>query len=403
MTIRKPTATHPFAPGLLLATVLLLAGCGERGDVGIFASIEREEKVEKANLPEVSTAGSMIYHQDTDRYYVALGRLYERGRDDTDWDEVDFPSDYDDGHTLDIVALDEDGDDEDEDISGTETVYVAMFDTDSTKAELYRRDVENGSWDGPIWSPDREIAGLVAIDSDADGDDDRLFAVTVASNKLEYDLIYSPGGVGGGTETQVLTADKQVLDGTSDGTSYYLLSSGMLYVGSVGDPSSIEPAWDAENAGPGDYSPDLSGFPSFSGLLYVAGAYGIEDENRLYLTSPKGLIAYSTDAGETWTVEEDDDDRVYTDPAYLDFPGFTGVVLGGDTRGFSDGGYFELEDSSLATARPSGDNYDAADISDAAVQGFFVDTLNNRLFALTNGAGLWSASYDVADPEWRWE
>jgi hypothetical protein len=175
----------------------------------------------------------------------------------------------------------------------------------------------------------------------------------------------------------------------------------MIYIG--GAPGSVFPAWNPATGGPGDYSNDLSSVVSYSGLLYVPGAFPDgPSENRLYLTSPNGKIAYTTDGGTSWTVEVDDDDRRYTDPAYLEFPGFTGLVLGLDTRETSDGGYYEVS-ADNGTRRPSGDNYNAADIEDAAIHRFFVDSTSNRLFALTYGTGLWSASYDIADPEWKWE
>ncbi|MGM0673176.1 MAG: hypothetical protein ACQETQ_00635, partial [Spirochaetota bacterium] len=132
-------------------------------------------------------------------------------------------------------------------------------------------------------------------------------------------------------------------------------------------------------------------------------------ETRLYVTTERGRISYSEDGGSNWTTENHDDDRRYTDPAYLDaadFPEFLdgngGLVVGLDTRDQSSGGYYEMN-SGLSASRPDGDNYDAADIADASIHSFFVDTDNNTLFALTNGSGLWRADYTEPEPEWKWE
>ncbi|MFP4567173.1 MAG: hypothetical protein ACLFNX_11790, partial [Spirochaetaceae bacterium] len=159
----------PAVAAMALALALLLSGCGERGEVGIFASIEREEKIEKSNLPELSHSGSMVYDADEDKYYAALGQLYSRDRNSSDWDEVDHPSGYKDGHTLDIVTVDG-------------TIYVAFFDTQSTKAALFKLNPSNDDFD-KVWSPGKEISKLIGIDTDADGDNEELFAVTVESNK----------------------------------------------------------------------------------------------------------------------------------------------------------------------------------------------------------------------------
>ncbi|MFP4011724.1 MAG: hypothetical protein ACLFUM_08480, partial [Spirochaetaceae bacterium] len=104
-TARRNRRSSSVSPSLIPAALLLLvllSGCGERGDTGIFASIEREEEIKKSNLPEAPThAGSMVYDSVEEKYYVALGQLYSREVGSNDWDEVDHPSGYREGHTLD--------------------------------------------------------------------------------------------------------------------------------------------------------------------------------------------------------------------------------------------------------------------------------------------------------------
>ncbi|NBC28624.1 MAG: hypothetical protein GVY29_01365 [Spirochaetes bacterium] len=375
------TGRHPrgamAAATIALVLVLLLSGCGDRGDVGIFASIEREEKIEKSNLPEVSTAGSMVYDAGEDKYYVALGQLYSRGRNSSDWDDVSHPSGYKDGHTLDIVS-----------VNGT--IYVAFFDTISTKAELFTLNPSNDNF-SKVWSPGKEISKLIGVDSTGDGVNDQLFAVTVNSNKKDYDLVYAPGDIGGSQNT-VLSGVTQIIDGTVDyifnsDTTYRFIAKGQLYGGT--DPTA-------------SFAPLAGPFANYGGTTFAQEAFGDAAKDWLLVTSPKGDIAYSTDGGSTWTTNSGDNDRRYTDIAYVDFPDFTGLVVGLDTRNASSGGYYEVNES-LGTSRPDGDNYRAADISDASIHGFYVDSANDTLFALTNGDGLWSASYDGGEPEWRWE
>ena len=381
----RATSRHPrpalAAAAMTLVLILLLSSCGDRGDVGIFASIEREEKIEKSNLPEVSTAGSMVYDAGEDKYYVALGQLYSRGRGSNDWDDVTHPSGYKDGHTLDIVS-----------VNGS--IYVAFFDTLSTKSELFTLDPSNDNFN-KVWSPGKEISKLIGIDTDADGVNDELFAVTVESNKSDYELVYAPGNNEGSQNVVLDSSDNLslVLDGTHDDPpqdTYLFVTKGQLYSGT--DPT---------NATTFD---TLSGpFANYGGATFVKNAFGSGE--WVVVTSMRGDIAYSDDGDLTtpWTTNTGDNDRRYTDIAYLDgFPGFTGLVVGLDTRLTSSGGYYEVDDS-LGTSRPDGDNYRAADISDASIHGFYVDTANQTLFALTNGDGLWSATYDGGEPEWSWE
>jgi hypothetical protein len=368
-----------------LALVMLLSGCGDRGDVGIFASIEREEKIEKSNLPEDSTAGSMVYDAGQDKYYVALGQLYSRGRGSNDWDDVSHPSGYRDGHTLDIVSVDG-------------TIYVAFFDTQSTKSELF----ELNSFGSSVWKPGKEISKLIAVDIDGPGVDainEELFAVTLDSDKEGYNLVYAPASIGEGSPTPntVLSGVPRVIDGTfhpgAGITTYLFVTKGQLY---RGDPT---------DAASGSFTAVDGPFSNYGGTTFVEDAFG-SGQDWLLVTSTKGDIAYTTDPSATpitWTTEPNDDDRGYTDIAYVEFaPEFTGLVVGMDTRETSSGGYYEV-DSALGTDRPDGDNYRAADISDASIHGFYVDSANETLFALTNGDGLWSATYDGGEPEWSWE
>lgn len=370
-----------LAAAMGIALLMLLSGCGDRGDVGIFASIEREEKIEKSNLPEVSTAGSMVYDAGEDKYYVALGQLYSRDANGNEWDDVSHPSGYKDGHTLDIVS-----------VGGT--IYVAFFDTQSTKSELFTLDPGNDSFN-KVWSPGEEISKLIGIDTNADGTNEELFAVTVESNKEEYDLVFEPFDAG--SQDTVLNDVGKIVDGAHHSLpgptgTYLFLSRGQLYHGT--DPA---------DAGTFD---TLSGpFANYGGATFVEEAFG-SGQDWLVVTSTKGDIAYTTDPSTdpiTWNPEPNDDDRRYTDIAYVDFsPDFTGLTVGLDTRETSAGGYYEV-DSALGTDRPDGDNYRAADISDASIHGFYVDSTNETLFALTNGDGLWSATYENGEPEWSWE
>lgn len=378
-----------------VAVLVFLAGCGERGDVGIFASIEREEKIEKSNLPEVSTAGSVVYHAGTDRYYVALGQLYARDRGDNDWDDVNHPGGYGDGHTLDIVTMGGD-------------IYVAFFDTESTKSEIFRLNPTNDNYTS-VWSPGDEIAKLIAIDTDGADEasedlNEELFAVTVESNKLDYNLVYAPGNTGD-TQNTVLSDVPRIFDGAYDfvvaGGQYLFVAGGTLFAGTDVTQGSADIAEVAGSDRP---------FATFGGTTFVEDAFGNAANDWLYVTSTRGDIAYTADAGTwTWTTETGDDDRGYTDITYLDsadFPGLSGsngaLVVGVDTRETSPGGYYEVSES-LGTSRPDSENYDAADVSDAAINGFYVDAANQTLFALTSGTGLWRGNYDTAEADWSWE
>ncbi|MFO8063595.1 MAG: hypothetical protein R6V29_03080, partial [Spirochaetia bacterium] len=215
-------ATLLRVSALLGIVALVLAGCGERGNVGIFASIEREEKIEKSNLPENATAGSMVYDSSSDKYYVAMGRLFSRGESESDWDEVDHPSGYDEGHTLDIVNVDG-------------TIYAAFFKTDSTKSELFELNTGNDKWD-KVWDPGKEISKLIVVNN---GTDDELFAVTVDSNNDDYNLVHDPAGA----PDRVLSDVSKIFDGAYDG-NYFFVSASEFW---QNDDLATTP-WDQSNA-----------------------------------------------------------------------------------------------------------------------------------------------------------
>lgn len=400
--ISSPRQPSYRAAALLAAAAaaLLLAGCGERGDVGIFASIEREEKIEKSNLPEVSTAGSMVYDPGTDTYYVALGQLYARDRSSNEWDEVDHPGGYGDGHTLDIVLVDADAD-------GTigaapDGIYVAFFDTlDSEDAKLFRLDPSNNSFGSPVWNPGKEIARLITFDTNADGLDDEFLGVTVESDEYNYNLVYSPGNIGGGQRT-IVSDSASILDGDynpNTGASVFITRNGLYEVPDLTSTSLDAP--DGDNLNDLQLIRDYSGGAIGDNSDILSGVTLDAANGHFYVSSRDGVI-FRQEGAAAWSESSRDDDRRYTDVEYVDLPGFTGAVVGMETLETSSGGYYEV-DASLGTSRPDGDNYNAADISDAAIHGFYVDTANDTLFALTNGTGLWSATYDTDEPEWRWE
>ncbi|MFP4068522.1 MAG: hypothetical protein ACLFS5_13610, partial [Spirochaetaceae bacterium] len=310
-------------------------------------------------------------------------QLYSREVGSNDWDEVDHPSGYREGHTLDIVN-----------VGGT--IYAAFFDHDDADGAVFTLDTANDKWT-KVWSQPsgaEEIMRLIGINETPEGDSqaEELYAV-VRTDDAEYDVYH----VDGTTGTRVIEEASEVIDGAyvddfddSDNERYALLTASTFYLSGTADGSFD--AYDPTDAQAGGMPSDATNF----------GGIWTENADSIYVSSKNGRV-YRWDG--SWSHTDQNDDRQYLGGAVFDFTGSggeEGVVVGLDTQDESSGGYYEV-DSSLGTSRPDGNNYSAAELSGSVVHSFFVDVNNDTLFALTNGHGLWSTDYDTAEPEWRWE
>lgn len=369
----------------ILASAFVVA-C-EQGDIGIFASIEQEELIKKGNLNENATVLGMTRRGST--YYAGLaGGVYSRAAgsgDNISWDgPISRPAGYAD-YVTDLVKL---GD----------TIYVSFVDNNGQSFGLFALDT-NDSWSDNLYG-DAQITRLHVAN-------DRLFASVLddPANRLVH---IDPSS---GSTTQVIdNAGGAILDGIydSDAGYYVFITSSRVYAGT--DPTGTF----SEATLPTKWTE--SGAPSSD----LAGIHFDVDGQNTYVSQNTGSIYLHN--GSSWNNRQvPASDGRPTD--FAEFPKLngerTGLVVGLSLIDDSPGGYVEILDTESGDATlsdmelPGGNNYQAAQLGDASVQEFFVDTDTGEspelLFAMTYGSGLWRARYADADgnpqthPFWSWE
>jgi hypothetical protein len=408
--------SYAFITLAMLAVFVTITAC-ERGSVGIFASLEREELIKKGNLPENAAVTGMVRvvpaGGGSAKYYASLGSVFTReagAKDSPNWDRIDAPGAMGDGsNALDIASIDPDG-------SGgaAPEVYVSFGDVDGTDFGLFRLETGNDSWTNTGY--DRgQVVELISVDANQDDVDDELYAVT--KDGENYDLVYQPqqedpDGDGGGYGEVVIDNATRIVDGTWDraGSRYVFITRTDIYTGGSGGGNA--PSLSGQPASNFDSTFDAS--ENLAGILYDPGA-GSDRPGGLYIASAKGVIYFNDGSG--WTKSNRTSSSAYTDLAV--FPQLDGTETGGgvvvglsNTDQDADTGYRELPGCTVDTIEdPSGNNYLSGDISDVTVSGFFADrnTDPNLLFAFTEGRGLWRARYAdkngnlQQDPFWSWE
>lgn len=393
---RQPSRQSIVSKLSLLAALALLAGCVDYQE-GLFASIEREERIPESNLPKVSSVFGMV--KADGKYYVSLGKLYERNVSGGDWDSIGPPPGFNDSLAADIV-----------DVGGT--IYVAYNDYELGGSGVFILDTTTDTWgSGNLYDGGKQITDLFSVNG-------QLFAAVLDSGTDVFDLLWYD--TSGPTWNVVVDNQPRIVAGTFAATvpvggtvadnSYIFLSRAQVYhilgTGLTGSPTlSVETPESAFGATPFDNDED------FGGILYDSA------NDDLYISSRQGHIYYSDG---TWTKSSTESERPYTGMVWFDqLDGGTGGVVVGiqdlqsPERQTEEGGYYELPAGGVDTiVAPEGNGYATTDMSETTVVDFFVDTTTaspDALFVLTYGQGLWRGEYGssdstlFADPQWTHE
>jgi hypothetical protein len=403
---RQPSRQSIVSKLSLFALLALLAGCVDYQE-GLFASIEREERIPESNLPKESSVFGMV--KADGKYYVSLGKLYERSTSGGDWDSIAPPPGFGDSLARDIVDIDPTDD-------AVGPIYVAYNDYELNGSGVFVLDTTTDTWgSGNLYTGGNEIEDIQDLFS-VNGE---LF-MSVRDSGKNYDLLwYDTSGpswkVIVNDQTRIIAgtfAATVPVGGNVAGNSYVFLSRTDVYhiaEGSLtGSPTlSSETPESAFGASPFDNNED------FGGILYDT------TNNDLYISSRQGHIYYSDGGG--WTKSSNESERPYTGMAF--FPQLDGneptggVVVGiqdlqGSNRQTEEGGYYELPGGGVGSiVAPEGNGYATTDMSETTVIDFFVDTepSPNALFVLTQGQGLWRGEYGNSsgalfpDPQWTHE
>ncbi len=385
---------------VLFATLAVLAtavSC-EEGPVGIFASVAGETPVNANMTKAFEFATPAWVARLGTAYYAGIGVLWKR-TDGGAWSRADV-SDVNGSRTTFAISGA---------VVGA-NLYAAFIDT-ASGARL-------GVWtsaDGSAWTrvdatfPDAATEGSLIKLLPANG---QLFAVTRESTETDgvVDETHSVFYLNGATfdATAIVDADIGTPDSLAftNGNYWFTAGSSIVYGAA---PAGLSTAT------------AMGGKPtaeSFGGIIAIDGT-------NLLVASRSGKL-WRVDTGTlAWTATEifaNSKDKAYafSQPAYVPYAGGFAVAAGAQAypRSSTDiapaGGYLEFAANPFdaATAAPAvttrlitdAINFDTS-LAYKSVKGLFAfaEGAGYRLFALTDGDGLWSNFYTTATTTWsKW-
>jgi hypothetical protein len=395
-------ATLRIAIGAL--TLFFIASCSQ-SPVGIFESIEREREIlDDRNLGNELTIGAMALADE--RYFLAAGSIYHRGRVDTDyiandreqWTRLQPPGSAADNNTsTSLVPFDPVG-------ATPLRIYAVYSNQEGTESGVYEIDPASPSVpSSPVFGSESPgVESVLGVFVVSDGLDYLL--VVVRTGLCAYAVYWTTDAV---TFTAVTGAEgnQPVIAAASDGTTVALLT-----------PTAIAVDDDITDATPPDTgnSPGLDAGDLFGGLYYQSsvGRWWMGD-NAGHLFSSEDLVTWTTNDTAYEISAANDDPVPFT--AFVEVFDMVENVLLVGTDGF---GYRVLGTDANVTPRDpdeDGSNYEASDLADTAIRCWYTDpdeqdsypvptepgadpyTLHDGylVFAGTAATGLWRAlAYD---------
>lgn len=403
----------------VLLSVTLFVAC-DQGTVGIFATIEAEEKITTRNLVDnASIVGLVLATVDgTERYFaMANNKVFHREKTGVDWNTIENPAGYLGQF---IAGVNTDGTTE-----ADEEVYAVFADVNAGDYAVFRLGSDLSWIANPVYAPDGvSITGMVGWDRASDGGSGVLI-----SQKSDTDGVrtfYSWSGAVSGTPgathakgASVLTNGDDLRDiaitanettagaGGITGEIAFIvgLAGGTFYI-PMTDLGTAETAYEALEFESGVLFTNQRG----AGVRVGDGA----DDDVIALVDRSDNISISDDNGATWQRIDSGTGRSYTDILWVPQIGDSGAfVVGTETRELENTvrrGYYHAfltgttGDYGFTMSNDLGNNYDGSDLAVSAIDSFrLFDT--NQLFALTYGLGLWSTRYTEGSttPTWTWE
>lgn len=346
----------------LLAAIGLLASCTS-GTEGIFASLEREQKIiSLGGLSPSATVTSMA--ESGGKYYATGGKaLFSRSTTGTTWDKSTV------GGSTEVQAVG---------VTASDLWAVA-------NRTLYRLVVDT-------WTPVAVPGTLAAIDlipvRSANGHaTSELVLVTDDGGKANTVFRISGPTVGGALDLKGAFADlsaetQTVTSAATDGTNYYLACESFLWKVDSGFTAATRPA--------------ISGIPisGYRGLIYFSGTLTVS--TRSNGTGGGGLYQITDTTQTTWAFTAIASD-VKVDSNPVSFGQFmanatnSSIWVATESTTTQEGnGYMELDGTVLSTT-PNTDqsNYKSSILPKSAVGTFFRSS-TAEYFLGTVAHGLWS-------------
>ncbi len=414
-------------------SAFLLGSCNH-GPRGIFAELQEEQRIQQANTGEngIPTAIHKIQVGSEDRYYLSAHRLFWRpsNNDGSDWNEIGSPASFE---NIDSIAV--------ATISSTPYLFASVTNNSNGRSGLFLLNTSNHSWSGELMAtthntadapPPEQVVQLLEVEGNGRT---RLLIVGRQLNVTDGYTLYSYN-----TRNSDATDDDSLTvlwpsvgiinDVDRAGASRLLLTDATgLYC--VDDDGSAELTETRRIDG----SSSLAGMNQFEmrrlvsdstpdgDAIHLGGIYISETSGStgdIYVSSGRGALYryHYTNLGDicssTWqdgcdnTTDIDDcwgksnfgiPNYRYTDMLW--FASLGRLLIGIRDNNTVEGGYREIEINGSQIGEihnPQGTSYSSAALSTTSVRSFFVD--GGKLFALTEGRGMWRASYDSGVPTW---
>lgn len=438
-----------------LFVVALLMGC-EVPVRGIYAQIAESSDIPRPNAGERGYATSMLVSDN--RYYATAKGLYWRNTsaDGQDWNRIGLPGGFDiatairavqiDTNSVLLVAMASS-------MRGQSALYQLNVDGDTHtwSDNLYRcnRDDDGGCGaegaDASLTTLSEQIVWMDLVSGpEATANYSRLFVLArgggAGGAENSYTLYYyNHGGDVSTANDRLHTVWRPVsflLDVDRIGDFTIFADRTGLYC--VRDPGGMNPTLGVSSAIDGDGTVDgtqpfilrrlvVDGATKQDDLARVVGGLLVRDDTihvsggngQIFRYRGSGAVCASgwkgACSGDTtsdcWARSKYDGNFRYTDMAW--FPplragGIPGMVIGVEEGNGSEGGYREItRDGTIdiaglaansATNPNNANNYRSTQLAVTTVRSFFVN--NNALFALTDGYGVWRASYINGVARW---
>lgn len=360
----------------------------------IFASIEKEEKIESGNLSDETTGQGMA--RIGNNYILSTGgALFYRNVNGNDWNILKLPESYEGAMNL-------------VEVYNTERAYVVLvkeYYTEPSEFAMYKLSVGGNVVSFDKIHSSSDFLNIYAV-SNRDGGsgttgtdaNDNVFAVqgvfsADAINDLTYYQNYNTTSPNilqmkasdwpSGKELTKQSANVIDIAYDSDTTTYYLANESNVFKITAGNILEVVKHGDSKPWG-------------FIGGMYYSTLYDTLFVSSGRYTDGGSYIYASTDEGSTWSNSGKKTNRFFTRFIDIDQTSYTGLLVGTsfNVRAFGrDEGYFELENGNVGTTdTPSGNKYTSGKLDTAGVMGFYKDS--NVFFVMTKGLGVWRGNYN---------
>ncbi len=365
---QKKNPRSSAAPAMITTIAVLalfLVAC-DRGTVGIFASIEREEKTIQSNLPKEQTVSG--FTEAGNAYFVAIGpRIWTRSTTvesgaDEPWETIPVPT-----GAGEYVAAG---------VASSGSIVVAAF-VGEAGSVIAVRDaaVETSEWETVTHDLVGQIVALLSAG-------DKVFVVERRSGGVHFlhhlDLTASPTVA----ELDLPGANPRVLGVAFGAGAYWFVTSDTVI---KSDDLAADPFFNDVFSTPG-------GITNIGGITVTDGGAVVVSSNA---EAAAGKVAYSTDGGTMWA-----ESGVAADTRFPPVAAIGDTVYLGARRGVYT---LAVSDLGGTPAVATGQAYESAALRNAEVLGgFFAAPNGDDIFILTN-QGLWRRNVDDDSVSWIWE